>query len=152
MDLDHKINLRGANEALLEPWKSRGKSRLATRLPRFALRGDSRSPDVIFGGGFESRGTSTDLARHLLDNTDPPSAYIATSRAFDIARDFGPYVYAIRPRNALNTNALVWRGSPMEEISIPWRVLPEDIPGVTLLKPDGTLVGYSMLNPKYRPK
>ena len=92
-----------------------------------------------------------DLSRHLLDNANPPSAFVSTSRDFRIARDFGEYVYVVRVRNGLNTNVLVWKNSPMQEISIPWRVDPSDIRGVTLLRADGTPY-MSILNPNYQPR
>ncbi|MFA6135147.1 MAG: RHS repeat-associated core domain-containing protein [Phycisphaerae bacterium] len=153
LTLNQKINLRGMNEAALEPWKTLGGSRLATNMPDWVFRSDTRDPEVIFAGGFQARGTNLDLSGHLLDNMNPPSAFIATTKSFEFAAGSSDaqYVYAVRPINGLNTNALVWKHSPMEEISIPWHVDAVNIPGVTILGPNGR-PAISICNPNYRPR
>ena len=152
LTLDQKINLRGMNEAVLEPWKAVGGSRMAINTPRFTYRGTMTPPRVVFGRGFRGRGASTDLRQHLMDNADPPSAYVSTTRSFDVASDFGDYVYALRCRNGINVNAVIWRHSPMHEISIPWRVVPSDVLGVTFVNTGGSLSSVSTLNPNYKPR
>lgn len=113
----------------------------------FTFRGDSRSPDEIFADGFAARGTSEDLFRHALDNTDPPSAFISTSRSADVAGDFADNIYVINPRNGIDVNDVLGSRSPFPdelEIAIPFQIDTSDIRGVTL---PGE--GFSILNPNF---
>ncbi len=113
----------------------------------FTYRGDSRSPDEVFSNGFQSRGNSTDLQAHALDNTRPPSAYVSTSRSADVAGDFADNVYVVRPRNGIDVNQVLGSRSPFPdelEIAIPGGVSPSDIRAVTR----GNI---SILNPGYKP-
>jgi hypothetical protein len=132
-------------------------------VPYFVRRGDSRGPEIIFNEGFRARGTSEDLYLHALDNTNPPSMYVATSKSEAVAIEFGTqyfqesgFYYTIRPSaDALDVNQILgttrsphW--SEME-VAIPHSVVPSDIRAVTPLNSDGTYVGYSVLNPYWRP-
>ena len=115
----------------------------------FTFRGDTRSPDVIFNEGFAPRGDSTDLLAHALDNTNPPSAFVATSKSFDAATDFGNNIYVVRPVNGIDVNAVLGAKSPYpweQEIAIPGGVAPGDIRGLTQVDQ-----GVSILNPNWKP-
>ncbi len=115
----------------------------------FTFRGDARSPDVIFNEGFSPNGTSTDLLSHALDSSNPPSAFVATSKSFDVASGFGDNVYVVRPVNGIDVNSALGPLSPFpeeQEIAIPGGIAPSDIRGVT--SPDW---GVSILNPNYQP-
>src|SRR5690606_10084474 len=81
--------------------------------PAFTYRGDTRSPEVIFREGFQPRGNSADLFLHALDNTNPPSIYVSTSRSFGAAADFADNVYVVRPVGGIDVNrALGPRSEP----------------------------------------
>ncbi|MDW6092418.1 hemagglutinin repeat-containing protein [Vibrio rhizosphaerae] len=121
----------------------------STDVPEYTYRGDSREPDIIFNEGFQTRGNSTDLLAHALDNTKPPSNYIPTSKSADVAADFDPdYIYVVRPVNGIDVNKTLGADSPFPtelEIAIPNGVAPKDIRAVTL--PDQQV---SILNPNYK--
>jgi hypothetical protein len=64
------------------------------------------------------------------------------------------YVIA-RPANGIDVNATLGRNSVYYnefEIAIPERVLPSDIRAVTPVNADGSFVGYSTLNPGFKPR
>jgi len=114
----------------------------------YTFRGDTRSPDVIFNEGFKPRGESRDLFQHALDNTNPPSAYVSTSKSFDAANDFADNVFVVRPKNGIDVNEVLGSKSPFPhelEIAIPDGVKPSDIRAVTLPEQ-----GVSILNPSYK--
>ncbi len=116
---------------------------------QFTFRGDTRSPDLIFNEGFTAKGTSTDLFRHALDNTNPPSAFISTSRSSSVAGDFADQIFVVRPRNGIDVNRALGNRSPFPnelEIAIPRLINPNDVRAVTL---PGQ--GRSILNPNFRP-
>lgn len=129
--------------------KSLSKSIPDVDLPKFTFRGDTRGPTEIFEKGFEARGTSTDLMKHALDNTSPPSAFIPTSRSADVASGFAENMYVVRPRNGIDVNEVLGANSPFRhelEIAVPFRIEPSDIRAVTLKSQ-----GMSILNPNWRP-
>jgi YD repeat-containing protein len=122
----------------------------ANGLPRFTFRGDARMEGEIFRDGFAPRGTSTDLLAHARDNLAPPSAYVASSRSFGEAADFGSNIYIVRPTNGLDVNRILGAASPFpweQEIAILGRVPRSDIRAVT--RPSE---GISILNPYYKPR
>jgi len=124
-------------------------STVAARNPQYTFRGDSRPHTQIFNDGFQARGSSTDLFRHSVDNTNPPSAFIPTSRSASVAGDFADNIYVIRPRNGIDVNQALGPRSPFPselEIAIPFRINPSDIRGVTLPNQ-----GMSILNPNWVP-
>jgi hypothetical protein len=119
-------------------------------LPKFTFRGDSRLESEIFRDGFAPRGNSTDLLAHAFDNTRPPSAFVSTSRSFDIASGFGDNIYVLRPTNGINVNRTLGPASPFpleQEIAIFGKVSQSDIRAVT--QPSQ---GVSILNPGYKPR
>jgi hypothetical protein len=119
-------------------------------LPKFTFRGDSRLEAEIFRDGFAPRGSSTDLLAHALDNTRPPSAFVPTSRSFDVASGFADSVYVLRPVNGIDVNRTLGSASPFpleQEIAIFGKVPPSNIRAVT--KP---AQGISILNPGYEPQ
>ncbi|MCE0461012.1 scabin-related ADP-ribosyltransferase [Pseudomonas uvaldensis] len=121
---------------------------VASEIPQYTFRGDSRGPDVIFNEGFQPRGNSKDLMLHALDNKSPPSMYVPTSRSFDVANDFDSNVYVVRQRDGIDVNAVLGSKSPFPEeleIAMPGGVRPSDIRALTL--PDQ---GVSILNPNFR--
>jgi hypothetical protein len=131
-------------------------------LPEYTLRGDDVGPDVVFEKGFKGRGTSTDVFAHAVDNREPASIYVSTSSSSDVAIDFGTdhftaegFMYTIRPDSrSIDVNEYLGWESPHYdefEIVIPYRVLPSDVRGVTPLNSDGSYVGYSILNPNWKP-
>lgn len=116
-------------------------------IPNFTFRGDTRSPTAIFSEGFTARGESTDLFQHALNNASPPSAFIPTSRSFDVASDFADNVFIVKPQNGIDVNSVLGPRSPFPselEIAIPFRIAPNDIRGVTLPNE-----GISILNPNF---
>ncbi len=113
-------------------------------------RGDERLQGVL-SEGFYARGWSLDLRKHLHDNTNPPSAFVSTTKDFDFAASISNYVYAIRPRNGIDVNAVLNRNSPMMEVAIPYHVAPQDIIGVTILSPDGSGADDWIPNPFFDP-
>jgi len=117
-------------------------------LPEFTFRGDDRAPSTIFEDGFSARGISTDVFLHVLDNRNPPSGFIATSKSFSRAFHIDPRVYVVRPRNGIDVNAVIGTTNPYPwevEVVIPWRIEPSDIRAITLPS------GVSILNPNWRP-
>jgi len=120
----------------------------ARGLPNFTFRGDSRSPNEIFGNGFQPRGNSNNLFLHALDNKRPPSNFVSTSRSPDVASDFGNNVFVVRPRNGVDVNQSLGPRSPFPdelEVAIPNGVDPRDIRAVTLNDQ-----GISILNPNFQ--
>jgi hypothetical protein len=127
--------------------------------PPYTYRGDTRGPEVIFEQGFQPKGESTDLLQHAIDNNNPPSNYISTSKTYDVAAGFGTmgrttdgYVYVIRPKNGIDVNKKLGSSSPWpdeHEIAIPGGVHTKDIRGVTPVDSNGVHKGYSLLNPNF---
>ena len=129
--------------------EAQGAARGAGDIPSFTFRGDSRPPEVIFNEGFAPRGTSTDLYAHALDNTNPPSFYVSTSRSPDVAAQFNDNVYVVRPTSGIDVNATLGPSSPFPnelEIALPGHVPTSDIRGLTLPNE-----GRSIINPNYVP-
>jgi hypothetical protein len=131
-------------------------------LPEFTFRGDGRGPAFIFSDGFKGRGESTNVYAHAMDNTSPESIYVSTSSSKAVAKDFGTefgmedgFLYTIRPDpKSVDVNAILGQNSPHKsefELAIPFEILPRDIRAVTPLNADGSYVGYSFLNPNWRP-
>jgi len=122
----------------------------------FTYRGDATPPSVVFREGFRAKGASTDLYRHALNSSNPPSAFVSTSKSFDVASGFGGRnVYAVRPRNGLDVNAILGPRSPFPhemEVAVPWRIPASDIPGFTPLSLEREVLGLSVLNPRYIPR
>jgi YD repeat-containing protein len=119
-------------------------------LPKFTFRGDSRLEGEIFRDGFAPRGSSTDLLAHALDSSSPPSAFVPTSRSFNVASGFDSNVYVLRPTNGIDVNRALGSASPYpleQEIAIFGKVSPSDIRAVT--RPSE---GISILNPGYGPR
>ena len=115
----------------------------------FTFRGDTRGPGTIFNEGFSARGSSQDLFAHAVNNTQPASAYIPTSKSADIAAGFADNVYVVRPRGGLDVNQILGSRSPFPnelEVAVPLRINPTDIRGVTLPNQ-----GMSVLNPNWVP-
>lgn len=114
---------------------------------KFTYRGDTRPPTQIFEEGFSPRGDSTDLYKHAVDNTDPMSAFVPTSKSADVAADFADNVYVVRNKNGIDVNATLGPRSPFPdelEVAIPGGVQASDVRAVML--PD-----RSILNPNYKP-
>ena len=126
-------------------------------------RGDSRSPNTIFNEGFSPRGNSTDLYAHALDQTNPPSNFISTSKSQEIGKNFASgqawgeprngFMYTIdKPTNGIDVNTTLGSRSPYpfeEEIAIPGKINPSQIKGATPVSSDGAMGNYSILNPNY---
>lgn len=114
----------------------------------FTFRGDSGDISTIFAEGIEAKGTSTDLLAHALDSGAPPSAFVPTSRMFDVAEGFNSeQIFVIRPIGGIDINATLGPLSPFpgeNEIAIPEWIAPQDIRGVTLPEQ-----GYSTINWSY---
>jgi RHS repeat-associated protein len=77
---------------------SAGKAKATGDVPSFTYRGDNTSPDKIFSEGFSPRGTSEDLFLHAVDNRNPGSNYVSTSKSADVASGFADNVYVVRNR------------------------------------------------------
>jgi hypothetical protein len=121
----------------------------------YLYRGDSRPPETILrsteeGGGFQPRGTNTDLDHYVRYQTD--SGFVSTSRGYDSAAEsaFGDdsfqepqrgYVYTINNTvpNQRDVNAEMGMSSHLpgeEEIAIQGRISPSDIRYATELDND----------------
>lgn len=121
-------------------------------------RGDTRSPEVIFSEGFRPLGKNTDLLAHAWDNKNPPSIYVSTSISFEEATKFGTQfgfkggnIYTIRGVKGIDVNKTLGSSSPYpgeKEIAVFGNIDPKKILGVTPVNPDGSLVGYTLLNPQ----
>ncbi|MBT2372431.1 RHS repeat-associated core domain-containing protein, partial [Pseudomonas fluorescens] len=127
------------------------------RKPSYLYRGDSREPDEIFRDGFESRGESTDLYLHSLNNASPPSKFIPTStsskQALVFASNFGfeeGFLYTLKKIPGRDVNKELGTRSKHKnelEIAIPGRIDTKDILGASPVNEDGTYKGYTLLNP-----
>ena len=127
------------------------------RKRRYLYRGDSREPDGIFEKGFESRGSSTDLYLHSVNNASPPSNFVPTStsstQALVFASNYGfeeGFLYTLRkiPGRDVNKELGVRSKHKNElEIAIPERIDTKDILGASPVNEDGTYKGYTILNP-----
>ena len=123
----------------------------------YLYRGDSREPDEIFEKGFESRGTSTDLFLHALNNASPPSNFVPTStsrkQALVFASGFGfeeGFLYTLKRIPGRDVNKELGARSKHKkesEIAIPGRIDSKDILGASPVNEDGTYKGYTILNP-----
>jgi hypothetical protein len=113
-------------------------------------RGDPTPPDVAFNEGLSAKGSSEDLLAHANDSSNPPSAFISTSKSYDVAVGFNSTnVYVVRPTGGIDVNAALGELSPFQnelEIAVPWQIHPGDIRAVTLPQE-----GVSILNPNWRP-
>ncbi|CRM20893.1 Cell wall-associated polypeptide CWBP200 [Pseudomonas sp. 58 R 3] len=124
---------------------------------RYLYRGDLREPDEIFEKGFESRGSSTDLFLHSLNNLSPPSNFVPTSiyskQALAFASNFGfeeGFLYTLKriPGRDVNKElGIRSKHSNESEIAIPGRIDTQDILGASPVYEDGTYKGYTILNP-----
>ncbi|WP_458376814.1 RHS repeat-associated core domain-containing protein [Pseudomonas pergaminensis] len=127
------------------------------RKQSYLYRGDSREPDEIFEKGFESRGTSTDLYLHSLNNASPPSNYVPTStsrkQALVFASSYGfeeGFLYTLKKIPGRDVNKELGARSKHKneaEIAIPGRIDSKDILGASPVNEDGTFKGYTILNP-----
>ncbi|WP_025857519.1 RHS repeat-associated core domain-containing protein [Pseudomonas sp. CHM02] len=127
------------------------------RKQSYLYRGDSREPDEIFEKGFESRGTSTDLYLHALNNASPPSNYVPTStsrkQALVFASSYGfeeGFLYTLKKIPGRDVNKELGPRSKHKneaEIAIPGRIDSKDILGASPVNEDGTFKGYTILNP-----
>ncbi|MCD7040206.1 RHS domain-containing protein, partial [Pseudomonas sp. MAFF 311096] len=123
----------------------------------YLYRGDLREPDEIFEKGFESRGTSTDLYLHALNNASPPSNYVPTStsrkQALVFASNYGfeeGFLYTLKKIPGRDVNKELGTRSKHKneaEIAIPRRIDSKDILGASPVNEDGTFKGYTILNP-----
>ncbi|MBJ2203822.1 RHS repeat-associated core domain-containing protein [Pseudomonas carnis] len=123
----------------------------------YLFRGDLREPDEIFERGFESRGASTDLFLHTLNNASPPSNFVPTStsrkQALVFASNFGfeeGFLYTLKKIPGINVNKALGARSKHRnelEIAIPGRIDTKDILGASPVNEDGTFKGYTILNP-----
>jgi RHS repeat-associated protein len=105
------------------------------------FRGDSRGPGEISETGFKAAGDDMDLLAHANYDNPATSGYVATSLLPEMARRFGPNVYAIRAHGGVDVNLNLGARSPYPEeaeIAIPHGVDPGCIIGCTL--PDGRWV------------
>ena len=102
----------------------------------FTFRGDSGDISTIFAEAIEAKGTSTDLLAHALDSGAPPSAFVPTSRMFDVAEGLNSeQIFVVRPTGGTDINATLGPLSPFageNEIAISEWIAPQDIRGVTL--------------------
>lgn len=70
----------------------------------YVFRGDRRSPS--FRRAHRGRGSSKDLYKHTINNTDPPSVFVSTSYDEFRAAEYSPnHIYVIRPMNGIDVNA-----------------------------------------------
>ncbi|MEM8948498.1 MAG: enterotoxin A family protein [Pseudomonadota bacterium] len=134
-------------------------TRTGDDLPETVFRGDTRSPDEIFGPGFEPRGTATDLHDYAENNT--PSNFVSTSVAREEAETFATqfgssdgYVYAIDTNRTggIDVNATLGADSPYpheREIAIPGGIPGDAIRGATPISRGGVYGDSSILNPDY---
>ncbi|WP_076951001.1 RHS repeat-associated core domain-containing protein [Pseudomonas cedrina] len=123
----------------------------------YLYRGDSREPDEIFETGFESRGTSTDLYLHSLNNASPPSNFVPTStsraQALVFASSYGfeeGFLYTLKKIPGRDVNKELGTRSKHKneaEIAVPGRIESKDILGASPVNEDGTFKGYTILNP-----
>ncbi|KMT53319.1 RHS repeat-associated core domain-containing protein [Pseudomonas fildesensis] len=124
---------------------------------RYLYRGDLREPDEIFEKGFESRGSSTDLYLHSINNASPPSNFVPTStsstQALVFASNYGfeeGFLYTLRKIPGRDVNKELGARSKHKnelEIAIPERIDTKDILGASPVYEDGTYKGYTILNP-----
>ena len=122
----------------------------------YLFRGDRKHPDEVFKNGFKSKGDSNDLYLHALDSNDPPSNFISTSpsrlTAIDFATGYGTrkgYLYVIKSVPGHDVNLELGKMTPFsneKEFAVHHRIHPEDVLGMTPVKPDGSYVGYSIPN------
>ncbi|WP_124380111.1 scabin-related ADP-ribosyltransferase [Pseudomonas synxantha] len=111
----------------------------------------------MFENGFESRGTSTDIFLHTLNNASPPSNFVPTSisrkQALEFASNFGfeeGFLYTLRKIPGIDVNKELGMRSKHKnelEIAIPGRIDTKDILGASPVNEDGTFKGYTILNP-----
>ncbi|MGY2220383.1 RHS repeat-associated core domain-containing protein, partial [Pseudomonas sp. SDO558_S425] len=123
----------------------------------YLYRGDLRHPDEIFRDGFESRGESTNLYLHSLNNASPPSNFVPTStsrkRALVFASGHGfdeGFLYTLKKIPGRDVNKELGDRSKYKyelEIAIPKRIDTKDILGASPVNDDGTYKGYTLLNP-----
>jgi hypothetical protein len=123
---------------------------------QITYRGDSREPEVIFNEGFQPKGTNTDLENYAA--TNEPSIYVSTSIDPDVASDFATMygtrkgnIYSVRSSNGIDVNKTLGSKSPFpeeKEIAIPGGIESKNILGATPVNPDGSYVGYTVLNLK----
>ena len=118
--------------------------------------------------GFQPRGDSNDLFKHVQGNQNPPSAFVPTTHDLDIALRYvagrADHVFVIRPRNGADVVQTMRGVTPSafeHEVAIWGHVYPEDIYGVTFY-PFGktrwyaweinqfTYYPHSVINPKFR--
>jgi RHS repeat-associated protein len=117
---------------------------------QFTFRGDPGEISRVFNEGIRAKGTSTDLLAHALDSSNPPSAFVPTSKSHGVAQWYNPnQVYVVRPTGGIDVNSTLGRMSPYPndvEVAIPNWIAPQNIRAVTLPNK-----GMSVLNPNYKP-
>ncbi|WP_256095581.1 enterotoxin A family protein [Pseudomonas sp. 31 E 6] len=123
----------------------------------YLYRGDLREPEEIFEKGFESRGASTDLFLHSLNNASPPSNFVPTStsreQALVFASGFGfekGFLYTLKRIPGRDVNKELGMRSKHKnekEIAIPGHIDAKNILGASPVNEDGTFKGYTILNP-----
>ncbi|WP_256548053.1 RHS repeat-associated core domain-containing protein, partial [Pseudomonas sp. 24 E 1] len=123
----------------------------------YLFRGDRKHPDEVFAKGFKSKGESNDLYLHAINSNDPPSNFISTSPSRAAATDFATgygtregYLYVIKSISGHDVSLELGKSNPFpneKEFAVHHKIHPEDVLGVTLVKPDGSYVGYSIPNP-----
>ncbi|MBC3335337.1 type IV secretion protein Rhs, partial [Pseudomonas proteolytica] len=128
-----------------------------TTKKQYLYRGDTRHPLEIFKHGFKSRGKSTDLLLHSLDNTNPPSNFVPTSTSREVGIAFATsygledgFLYTLKniPGRDVNKELGILSEYKREkEIAIPGRIHRKDILGATPINEDGTSENYSLINP-----
>jgi RHS repeat-associated protein len=121
------------------------------------FRGDSRGPSEIFRDGFKPRGNSTDVRKHAIDSSNPPSNFVPTSTDITVVPRISSqykYVYVIDKRvKGIDVNKRLGQSSPFPheaEIAIPGGIRPGDIVGARPILPGGQL-GDFIPNPGYIP-
>jgi len=132
-------------------------------IPKFTYRGTIQDLEDAFPEGFRGQGESKDLFKHALDNTDPPSIYVSTSKSPEVAIDFATeyyrregYLYIVRPsRDAIDVNKVLGSSSPHKnehEVAIPYGIRLQDLRARIPLNSDGTFkINHFILNPNWSP-
>ena len=141
----------------LKNWLPKGKPKASAT--QWLYRGDSRASSKIFNNGFRAKGTNQSLLEHTLGDPKGGSAYVSTSKSYEVAASHGGgnRVYVVRGKNAIDVNktlgtdpkAPISRKSPHpheHEVAIPKAIDPSDIRAVTIPEK-----GVSILNPNWKP-
>jgi len=99
------------------------------------FRADSRSPEEIFRGGFEPKGSNMDLWAHVTENP-ADSGFVSTSKSLGAAQEFAEengvdYIYRVRA-NGVDVNATLGENSPFpweHEVAVPGPISSGSVEG-----------------------